>query len=88
MEKGPYRVMLELNLLKDVKRETLETLFETIVDRSGSMIFLHMSEPVRADSSQAILESIIVEAIRDASLDDVLSDFYTAIEDSRKTQEK
>lgn len=88
MERGTYKVTLEFNLLKDIKRETLETFFRTIVDRSGSIVFLNMSEPVAADSSQAILEAILVEAIRDASIDSDLFQLYADIEELRKRRKK
>lgn len=73
MDTGVYKVTLEINLLKEIKEETLETFFRTILDKSGSIVLLNMSKPVAADSDQATLEAILLEGIRKAALDDDLS---------------
>lgn len=73
MDTGVYKVTLEIDLLKEIKEETLETFFRTILDKSGSIVLLNMSKPVAADSDQATLEAILLEGIRKAALDDDLS---------------
>ena len=73
MDTGVYKVALEIDLLKEIKEETLETFFRTILDKSGSIVLLNMSKPVAADSDQATLEAILLEGIRKAALDDDLS---------------
>ena len=73
MDTGVYKVTLEIDLLKEIKEETLETFFRTILDKSGSIVLLNMSKPVAADSDQATLEAILLEGIRKAALDHDLS---------------
>ena len=73
MGTGVYKVTLEIDLLKDIKEETLETFFRTVLDKSGSIVLLNMSKPVAVDSDQAVLEAILLEGIKKAALDDDLS---------------
>lgn len=84
MERGTYKVTLEFNVLKDIKRETFETFLKTVMDRSGSIVFLNMSTPIAADSDQAKLEAILVEAIRDNDLGEQLSQFYTGVNSAKR----
>lgn len=76
MERGTYKVILEFNVLKDIKQDTFETFLRTVMDRSGSMVLLNMSNPIAADSDQAKLEAILVEAIREGELGEQLSKLY------------
>ena len=73
MGTGVYKVTLEIDLLKDIKEETLETFFRTVLEKSGSIVLLNMSKPVAVDSDQAVLEAILLEGIKKAALDDDLS---------------
>jgi acetolactate synthase regulatory subunit len=70
MKEGTYKISLEIEVLKELKPETLENFFRTVLNRSGSLMFLNMSKPVLADSDQAALEMIIAEGIRKAALED------------------
>lgn len=76
MKEGTYKVVLEVELLKELKTETLENFFRTILNRSGSLVFLNMNEPIAADSDQAILESILIEGIRKAAMEEDFSRIF------------
>lgn len=70
MKEGTYKVVLEFELLRELKPETLEAFFHAIMDKSGSLVLLNMATPIAADSDQAIMESILVEGIRKAMADE------------------
>lgn len=73
MDRGVYKVVLEFDLMKELKTETLENFFRTLMDKSGSLTLLNMSEPVLLDSDQAAIEAILVEGIRRAALEEDLT---------------
>ena len=81
MKEGTYKIVLEVELLKELKTETLEHFFRTILNRSGSLVFLNMNDPVAADSDQAILESILLEGIRKAALEEDFSRIFRSGDD-------
>lgn len=72
MKEGTYKVTLEFELLKELQPETLDKFFRTIINKSGSMVFLHMADPIAADSEQSRLEALITESIRKAMLEESL----------------
>lgn len=79
MEPGVYKFVLEIDLASPIKKETLEKLFRVVCSNSKMMTLLSMSEPVAADSTQAILETVLLEGLKQAILDEDLTRIFNSL---------